>query len=167
MAAVSSILAIGSIATQAYGTYSQGEAQKDAMEYNAMVAEYDIQRQEEHKEHELHKEKTRQRRLLAKQVNAAAASGRSFSGSPLDVIARSESDSLINQSIILSNVKAAKGRIYSQAASDKAYGSIARNTSRQKMFNDALYMSGQASRGYFGKASAQNQMNKKRKSEGF
>lgn len=104
----------------AVGSYMEGEATAAALEFNASMAEIDAEQVEKAKEHELYKTKRARRKLLARQVAATAASGRSFSGSPLEVMARSESEALRDEAIIRSNAATAKGSLYAKATFDKA-----------------------------------------------
>lgn len=115
-AAIGIIGALG----QAYGTYQQAEQQAETMEYNALIAEKDAELVEKSKKLELHKAKTTQRKLLARQIAIMGATGRAFSGSPLDVIARSESEAMLDQFTIIENAEIAKGRLYGQAAIGRA-----------------------------------------------
>ena len=123
---------------QAFGSYQESEAKAAALEYNAQVAEADARQVDKSKEHELHKSKTVQRRVLAKQIATAAASGRQMSGSPLDVMARTESEALTDQEIIRSNAASAQGRLYSQSANDKGRASSVKSQGRSRALSKLL-----------------------------
>jgi len=126
------------VVTQSLGAYMEGEASAATREYNASVAERDAEQVEKSKKHELHKARTSQRRLLAKQIAATAASGRQMSGSPLDVMARSESEALTDQEIIRSNAAMAKGRLYGQAEFEKGAAKTDKTLGRSKAFSNLL-----------------------------
>lgn len=134
-------MGIAGLGLQAYGAYSEGEARAEALEYNAFVAEQDAKEVEKAKKHELHKSVTAQRKLLARQWAVAAASGRSMSGSPLDVMNRTESEALLDQSIIRSNAATAKGRLHGQAIMDRGQAESARKMGRAKSIT-GLFISG-------------------------
>lgn len=115
----------------AAGTIQSSQQQARAMEHNAFLAEQDAITLKKQEGYQLHALKTKYRDILAKQVAFAAASGRSLSGSPLDVIARSEADALIEQGILKSNTIMGVTKFQSealmsrtQATSTKASGYI-------------------------------------------
>lgn len=126
---------------QAYGSYQESQMKAEALEYNAFVAEEEAKQIEKAKEHELHKSMTAQRKLLARQVAATAASGRSMAGSPLDVMNRTESEALLDQSIIRSNAALSKGRAHGQAIMDKGSAKTTRSMGKAKSLA-GLFISG-------------------------
>lgn len=117
---------------QAYGQIQESKAKAATMDYNADVAAADAKLAEKAKGVELHKAKTRQRSLLARQNAVVAASGRDYSGSPLDVINRSEAEALLDQNIITLNANTAIGRLYGQVAIDRGSASAALHFGRSK-----------------------------------
>ena len=123
---------------QAYGTYVESQAKAEALEYNAYVAERDASIVEKHTKHEIHKAKTTQRKLLARQIAATAASGRSFSGSPLEVMARSESEALMDQRIIRENGARERGRLHGQAIMDRGAAVSTKRSGRNRAFAGLL-----------------------------
>lgn len=129
---------LSGIIMQSYGAYTAGQAEAATLEFNAQVAQMDIEQVEKAKDHELHKAKTAQRRLLARQVAAAAASGRQLSGSPLSVMARSESEAQRDQEIIRSNAANAKGRLYSEATFTQAKASAAKASGTTRSLSNIL-----------------------------
>lgn len=107
MAAVLQMIGMG---VSAYGERQQAKLQAANMEYEAYVAEQDAQNLEKAGELEKHKLRTAQRKLLARQVALAAASGRDISGgSPLAIMEASERAFLLDQQIISYNTARATG----------------------------------------------------------
>ncbi len=129
MASALSLIGLGMDIT---GGLSEADEQAATLEYNATVAQLDAEQVEKQKGQELHKLKTAQRKLLARQIAVTAASGRDFSGSPLDVIARSESAFLLDAHILESNAALAKGRLYSEAifSADRASATLSAGRTR-------------------------------------
>ena len=123
---------------QSYGAYSEAQAKAETLEYNAMVAEKDALQVEKAKKHELHKARTAQRRLLAKQIVATASSGRQMSGSPLDVMARSEADAQTDQRIIISNSAREQARLYGQSAFGKGQAKSTKARGRGRAFANLM-----------------------------
>lgn len=132
MAQFASIMAITGMGMQAIGQIQESKAKSATMDYNADVAAADAKLAEKAKTVELHKAKTRQRSLLARQNAVVAASGRDYSGSPLDVINRSEAEALLDQNIIALNANTAIGRLYGQVAIDRGSASAALHFGRSK-----------------------------------
>lgn len=122
---------VGSI-TQIAGTLDEASSNASAMKYNAAVAANDAKMAEKAKGIELHKSRTARRKLLARQNAVIAASGRDYSGSPLDIIAQSESAALLDESIIRMNADMKIGRLYGQAALDRGSATSALNLGRAK-----------------------------------
>jgi hypothetical protein len=123
---------------QAYGQYQAAEAAAETMEYNATIAERDALQVAEATEFELHKARTTQRKLLARQIAATAASGRQMSGSPLDVMARAESEALMDQAIIRSNSATARGKLHAQSSYDRMRADVTRDAGRAKAFTSLM-----------------------------
>lgn len=123
---------------QTYGTYIESQVQAETLEYNAVIAERDVGIVEKYKKHELHKVRTEQRKLLAKQIAATAASGRSFSGSPLAVMARSQSEAQTDMDIVRSNAARSKGRLYGQAIFDRGSAETIEKTGKARAFSNLL-----------------------------
>ncbi len=143
-AAASSIASIAGIVgsvTQIVGTMDEAQSRASAMKYNASVAASDAKIAEKAKGIELHKSRTARRKLLARQNAVIAASGRDYSGSPLDLIARSESEALLDESIIRLNADIKIGRLYGQVAlergSAKAALSLGRAKAGRQLFSSA------------------------------
>lgn len=133
-----SYLAVASIIgtmTQAYGQYAEAEQASEAMEYNSRVAEMDAQKVEKQKEFELHKLEGEKKRLLARQVATMAASGRSFSGSPLEVMARTEESFLTDASAIRYNATQSQARLYGEAAHQRGFGKAEKAIGTAKGFS--------------------------------
>ena len=123
---------------QSYGAHQAAEAEAATLEFNATIAEMDAKQVEKAMKQELHKAKTAQRRLLARQVANTAASGRQMSGSPLSVMARSESDAERDQEIIRSNAANAKGRLYGEATYTKAKAGTVKASGRTRGLSNLL-----------------------------
>lgn len=123
---------------QSYGAYQEGQATAAALEHNAMMAMKDAEQVAKSEKHELHKAKTEHRRLLAKQIAATAASGRQMSGSPLSIMARSESEAQRDQEIIRSNSANAQGRLYGEASFGKGRAAGVKASARTKSLTNLL-----------------------------
>lgn len=108
---------------QAAGTIQESRAKADAMEYNASVAANDAMLAEKSKQIELHKHKTATRNLLARQNAVIASSGRDYSGSPLDVLARSEAAAMLDESIIRMNATMKVSKLEGQSIMDRGAAS--------------------------------------------
>ena len=137
------VLGAGMLGTvmQSFGAYQEGQATAAALEFNAFQAEEDVKQVEKAKQHELHKAKTKRKRLLARQIAATAASGRQTSGSPLELMARAETEALRDEGIIRSNAAMAKGKLYGQAAHDKSRAKTAKSLGTSKALSN-LFIGG-------------------------
>lgn len=123
---------------ESIGVYFEDKIQAETLEYNAFVAEREMLQLQKYKKQELHKAVTMQRRLLARQVAITAGSGRSFSGSPLDVMARSESEALIDQNIIRANTAAAMGRLGGRAIFERSSAEFAKKYALGKSLSSLM-----------------------------
>jgi hypothetical protein len=148
------LLATGIIgsATQAVGTYMEGKVKSEIQEYNAFVSEQDALQIDKSKKHELRKSRLARRKLMGRQIAFAAASGRSYSGSPLDIINRSESEALINESIIRSNSALAKGRASGQAIIGRQGAKSTKKMATSKSLSSLMSSTASHATNYFGKA---------------
>jgi len=135
---------VGSI-TEGYGAIQEGNQTADAFSFNAYGNEQDALSIERSGEFKLHRAKTGARMLLARQVAATAASGRSYSGSALDVMARSERSALMDQEIIQGNTLRAAANKRAKAIMNKAAARNAVTAGYTKAFVGALQSSFAAS----------------------
>jgi hypothetical protein len=88
-----------SAATAAYGSYSSGQAQKKAAEFNAQVQEQNASAAKEKAAYDEQQQRYKARLLISTQIARYSASGADISeGTPLDVVAeqafQSEKDSI-------------------------------------------------------------------------
>lgn len=132
---------IGSMA-QAYGAVEEGKQKADAMKYNAAVAANDAKLAEKSKKIELHKHKTATRKLLARQNAVIASSGRAYSGSPLDVLARSESEALLDESVLRLNADMRINKYRNQSMMDRAGAGAALRLGRAKASRSIMSSAG-------------------------
>ena len=101
---------------EAYGEYSETKTAAAELEYEGYIARQDAELIGEAGELELHKAKTDRRKLLARQVAIAAASGRDISGgSPLAIIEASERALVLDEQVIAFNTQIAVGRKLGEA----------------------------------------------------
>ena len=128
---------IGAI-TQAYGAITEGLDKAVAHKQNAYLAEQDIEAIERRGEFDLDQSRREGRMLLARQVAITASTGRSFSGSALDVMARSERMSLQEQNIIDHNMRLAVAGKQNQARTARTEARIATRNGYAKAFTQLL-----------------------------
>lgn len=128
---------IGAI-TEAYGAITEGLSRSAANLQNASLAEQDILALELRGEQDLDQSRQEGRMLLARQVAITASTGRSFSGSALDVMARSERQSLEEQNIINHNMRLSIAAKQNQAATARTESRIATRAGYAKAFTQLL-----------------------------
>lgn len=154
MAAMTAIMLGIGLASSAAGSVEEGRQKASAMKYNARVAENDAKLAEKSKEIEIGKHRTAVRKLLARQNAVIASSGRSYSGSPLDIISRSESEALLDESIIRMNADVRISKLRSQSMLDRGSASAAASLGRAKAARSLAMAAGS-----FGKKSAADSRN--------
>jgi len=102
---------------QAFGGLEESEIESRNLEYESYIARQDASLIQEAGDLEEGKARTQRRKLLARQVAIAAASGMDISGgSPLAVIEASERAGILDEQIIAFNKNIAVGRKLSEAA---------------------------------------------------
>lgn len=87
MAAFSTIALVGAAALSAVGGLAAAQSQKETAEFNALQAERDAAAAEAESKEEARRIRHQGRRLRGEQVNQAAASGLTITGSILDILA--------------------------------------------------------------------------------
>ena len=111
----------------AFGAISEAHGKSTAYKSNAWMLEQDSIALERRGMLRLGQAKDSGRMLLARQVAAVAASGRGYSGSALDVMARSERTSLLEQQMIQEDIIYGKANLKNKAAMMRANASIAKS----------------------------------------
>ena len=116
-------IALAGAATSAAGQYKQGKSAKEAMNYNAQVAEQQGQMAEDSAELEALKLSRNKDRVLGAQRAGYAGSGVvNNTGTPLDVELQSASEAEMDIMIAKWNGKVNKEKAKSQASYDRMLG---------------------------------------------
>lgn len=148
-AVVAAIAAVTGGVISAVGQQKEGKAQKKALKHNAFIAQQNSDLIKKQTEQELHKAKTRRRRLLARQIAVAAASGRDISGgSPLAVIEASERAGILDEKIIDFNSDVARSGFSQQAGILTKQGKQIQSATKLGSYSTLLSSGGSAA-GYF------------------
>lgn len=152
------ITAVGA-GVSAVGELQESRQQAEALEHNANIANQDARLVEARGEEELRKARRDRRRLLARQVAIAAASGRDIGGgTPLDIINRSQQELVIDENIIQFNTRTAASALRERAVQDFNLSKQVRTSGRVRAASGFLLGLGQSfAGGGFGKISGAQQ----------
>jgi len=151
----------------AMSEYSQLKEEAASMEYEAYIAEQDAQNIERAGNFEQGKLKTSRRKMLARQVALAAASGKDISGgSPLALLESSERAYLLDEQILAWNKHTAVGA--KRAESWMLYGMsrVVKKSAKMGLYTSLLGMANKGATSWKGKATKPTTATPKKKGKG-